>query len=342
MDLTRMDPESPVLWLRVDVDMSCLRHVCLLQADYMWQYMLRYERDAVGQFESVDPLVDYLRRRQETTQETRMALTEVVEDERLYYRVRTKACNALCLVSNTPLLDSTFRATFGSPSCRQLVRQNDFSNFQQYFLQKAIPQALATVKNQAHMCPPEVSGTLSAVAFELKQKASIFPADRSLPARPSQVQRQQSKPVLRLLLPRVSGQCIALHPHHSALWPQLGGLAEFSARRSPRRGRGGRAPAEHGEADAELPLRGHVRVFSHAAQAAGKFRQSAGFPELPTRPSFPQKLGYIPVDASIFREYAGDGCSYDVRLAGLNALVDLVRNERDEQVRQTSARSCSC
>ena len=43
--------DSPVLWLRVDPEMKTLKHVKLEQPDYMWQYMLRYERDVVAQSE---------------------------------------------------------------------------------------------------------------------------------------------------------------------------------------------------------------------------------------------------------------------------------------------------
>ena len=43
--------DSPVLWLRVDPEMSMLRQVTLEQPDFMWQYMLKYERDVVSQSE---------------------------------------------------------------------------------------------------------------------------------------------------------------------------------------------------------------------------------------------------------------------------------------------------
>ncbi len=43
--------DSPVLWLRVDPDMLMIRHVILEQPDFMWQYMLKYERDIVSQLE---------------------------------------------------------------------------------------------------------------------------------------------------------------------------------------------------------------------------------------------------------------------------------------------------
>ena len=43
--------DSPVLWLRIDPEMSMLRQVTLEQPDFMWQYMLKYERDIVSQSE---------------------------------------------------------------------------------------------------------------------------------------------------------------------------------------------------------------------------------------------------------------------------------------------------
>lgn len=44
--------DSPLLWIRIDPDMSILRKVEFEQADFMWQYQLRYERDVVAQVAS--------------------------------------------------------------------------------------------------------------------------------------------------------------------------------------------------------------------------------------------------------------------------------------------------
>ena len=43
--------DSPVLWLRVDHDMTILRQVRMEQPDFMWQYMLKYERCVVAQYD---------------------------------------------------------------------------------------------------------------------------------------------------------------------------------------------------------------------------------------------------------------------------------------------------
>ncbi|MGH0148697.1 UNVERIFIED_CONTAM: hypothetical protein FKN15_013567 [Acipenser sinensis] len=48
--------DSPLLWIRIDPDMSILRKVEFEQADFMWQYQLRYERDVVAQEESIAAL----------------------------------------------------------------------------------------------------------------------------------------------------------------------------------------------------------------------------------------------------------------------------------------------
>lgn len=44
-----LSADSPLLWIRIDPDMSILRKVEFEQADFMWQYQLRYERDVVAQ-----------------------------------------------------------------------------------------------------------------------------------------------------------------------------------------------------------------------------------------------------------------------------------------------------
>lgn len=41
--------DSPVLWIRIDPEVTWLRHVTFEQPDYMWQYQLRHERDVMAQ-----------------------------------------------------------------------------------------------------------------------------------------------------------------------------------------------------------------------------------------------------------------------------------------------------
>lgn len=43
--------DSPVLWVRIDPEVTWLRQVTFEQPDYMWQYQLRHERDVIAQSE---------------------------------------------------------------------------------------------------------------------------------------------------------------------------------------------------------------------------------------------------------------------------------------------------
>ncbi|KAK2095362.1 Transcription initiation factor TFIID subunit 2, partial [Saguinus oedipus] len=71
MDLSAME---------IDPDMSVLRKVEFEQADFMWQYQLRYERDVVAQQESILALEKF------PTPASRLALTDILEQEQCFYR----------------------------------------------------------------------------------------------------------------------------------------------------------------------------------------------------------------------------------------------------------------
>jgi len=58
--------------------------------------------------------------------------------------------------SGPPAMLAIFRKLFGSASCRRIIKQNNFSNFQHYFLQKTIPVAMAGLRNAHGICPPEI------------------------------------------------------------------------------------------------------------------------------------------------------------------------------------------
>lgn len=108
--------DSPVLWLRVDPDMSIMRSVHLEQPDFMWQYLLRYERCVVSQclvspsnhlwcvawviqscssHQAISALENF------PTPKTRLALTDTIENDQCFYRVRVAAAKALVRVSSS-------------------------------------------------------------------------------------------------------------------------------------------------------------------------------------------------------------------------------------------------
>ncbi|RXN11693.1 transcription initiation factor TFIID subunit 2 [Labeo rohita] len=89
MDLSAMDADSPLLWIRIDPDMSILRKVEFEQADFMWQYQLRFERDVVAQEEAISALEKF------PTPASRLALTDILEQDQCFYKVRMQACFCL-------------------------------------------------------------------------------------------------------------------------------------------------------------------------------------------------------------------------------------------------------
>lgn len=159
MDLTPMD-DSPVLWIRLDPEMTIMRSVNIEQPDFQWQFQLRHERDVTAQMEALLALEKH------ATMATRQALTDTIENNQCFYKVRCRATQCLTKVVNAlgptlqapPALNimSMFRKMFGSFSAPHIVRQNNFTNFQHYFLQKSIPLALAGLRNVHGICPTEV------------------------------------------------------------------------------------------------------------------------------------------------------------------------------------------
>lgn len=55
-----------------------------------------------------------------------------------------------------PAMLAIFRKLFGSFAAPHIIKQNNFTNFQHYFLQKTIPLAMSGLRNAHKICPPEV------------------------------------------------------------------------------------------------------------------------------------------------------------------------------------------
>ena len=157
MDLSAMD-DSPVLWIRLDPEFTLIRSIEVEQPDFQWQYQLRHERDVTAQTEAVYALERF------PTAATRAALTHTIENEAAYYKVRCRATHCLTKVANAmaaswdgpPAMLVIFKRMFGSFAANNIIKQNDFSNLQNYFLQCHIPVAMAGLRNAHGICPPEV------------------------------------------------------------------------------------------------------------------------------------------------------------------------------------------
>lgn len=158
MDLSSMDHDSPVLWLRVDPEMLLLREIFLEQPDYQWTYQLRYERDIIAQLEALELWDTY-----SVNLLIKTVLLEILNNEQIFFRVRCEAAICLQKASNKlgpacnggQLMINMFRRIF-SLTKPNIIRMNNAENFELYFLEKALITAISGIRNEHGICPKEI------------------------------------------------------------------------------------------------------------------------------------------------------------------------------------------
>lgn len=74
--------------------MIILRSVVVEQPDFQWQFQLKHERDVTAQLQAIEALKKY------ATPSTRLALTDTIENNSCFYKVRCKAAFCLKEVQN--------------------------------------------------------------------------------------------------------------------------------------------------------------------------------------------------------------------------------------------------
>ncbi|VDM04304.1 unnamed protein product [Schistocephalus solidus] len=302
MDLGRIDADSPLLWLRLDPDLQVIRSIHTDQADYMWHLMLAHDRDCLGQLEAVRVLANF------ASPETRLALSNIVADSRVYFRVRIDACFALCRVANELALGTggvggggnpnssasascvllpLFWQLYSSPIARGLIRQNDFSHLQSYFLQKAIVRAVATLRVQ-QVCPRDVLSFL----VELNR----YNDNSRNPYSDCYYRAELIKAMKDTLTPAIVMRGVL---SVSSLPPEARTVVEEVARCM----------------NLESQLPSYKNTVTVACLLAIRRLQ---------------RFSFVPVEPTLFYKAAVSGRYIDVRLAALECLVDFVRGERDQ------------
>uniref|UniRef100_A0A914UPH0 Transcription initiation factor TFIID subunit 2 n=1 Tax=Plectus sambesii TaxID=2011161 RepID=A0A914UPH0_9BILA len=162
IDLTNMDADSPVLWLRVDPDLLLVRKIDLHQPVNQWEYQLKYEKDVLAQMHSLETLPRF------PSPQTRHTILDVIDNDNIFYRVRCQASFSLTEIANKmaetwmgpPAMINIFKKLYGSKSCPHIPRPNNFaitsSSLQLYFLMQAVPQAMARLRNANGSCLADV------------------------------------------------------------------------------------------------------------------------------------------------------------------------------------------
>ncbi|XP_055702172.1 transcription initiation factor TFIID subunit 2 [Phlebotomus papatasi] len=287
MDLSPMN-DSPVLWIRLDPEMTILRSVNVEQPDFQWQFQLRHERDVTAQLDAIRALEKY------ATPATRLALTDTIENEQCFYKVRCQAATCLTKVANSmatswqgpPAMLTMFRKLFGSFSAPHIIKQNNFSNFQHYFLQKTIPVAMAGLRTSHGICPPEVIRFLLDL-FKYNDNSRNHYSDN----------------YYRAALVDALG---------NAITPVISVIQQGSA-----------ITAENLSPDAKLVLEEVTRLLN-LEKHLPSYKYSVSVSCLKVIRKL-QKCGHLPPSPNIYRSYAAYGQYLDLRVAAMECLVDFVK-----------------
>ena len=154
----RMNQES-YEWIRVDADFEWIAQIHINMPGYMFLSQLQQDRDIVAQLESAqhisrydaDPMISSL-------------LLRTVMDKRYFYGIRTTAARGLAKHASQKYdyiglyhLKKVFEELFCvKSSSSTMTRPNDFSDMTSYLLQCAIPEAIATTRDNDGMAPDDV------------------------------------------------------------------------------------------------------------------------------------------------------------------------------------------
>lgn len=150
-------------WIRVDADFEWICKIYINQPDYMFVSQLQQDRDVEAQLESIRFFEDIIISSHINSQVYSSILTRTVVDDRYFYGVRLAACRAL---SKFVLKDTEPNQFSGGAKhlikifqfffCYEdsnIPKNNDFTDYQRYFLQCDIPKYLSNARNERGICP---------------------------------------------------------------------------------------------------------------------------------------------------------------------------------------------
>ncbi|CAB3409208.1 unnamed protein product [Caenorhabditis bovis] len=162
-DLSNMDAESPVLWIRLDHDFLLIREISISQPIFHWEYMLKYERDVIAQMEALERIQIF------PSAQSKSVIVDTISNDKFFYRIRCRSAFVLSAVQNrrmealnsgVPVLVNMFKEVYGSKASPNIPKSNNFvvtsQNLQQYFVMQSLPQAVARLRKQTGECYEDV------------------------------------------------------------------------------------------------------------------------------------------------------------------------------------------
>ncbi|KAJ3178561.1 hypothetical protein HDU85_005168 [Gaertneriomyces sp. JEL0708] len=144
-------------WVRLDPDNEWLCVMVFEQPDFMWATQLKRDKEVYAQYEALSALAKL------PSQGTVMALAEFLEDKTVYYGLRVEAALALAKCASEQKHGVTTRyllTPYREKYCYQdatedilLPRSNNFNDLPEYYVQKAMITALASVRESPDVAP---------------------------------------------------------------------------------------------------------------------------------------------------------------------------------------------
>ncbi|CAG8640836.1 15270_t:CDS:10 [Cetraspora pellucida] len=140
-------------WIRVDDAFSWIAIIDFEQDDYMWAALLESSRDVIAQYEAIKALSKKPSRACSTT------LMRTIRDWRYYYRIRMDAAFAMakCATSDLDFIGiSQLMKLYETDYCEHRIeggffpKINDFSDWEEYYVQRAIPYALSCARDSGN------------------------------------------------------------------------------------------------------------------------------------------------------------------------------------------------
>ncbi|MBW0488935.1 hypothetical protein O181_028650 [Austropuccinia psidii MF-1] len=155
--------QSNVEWIRLDVEAEWICEIRFEMKEYMWLEQLQKDRDVIAQLEAVKAL-SCLSSKVASSHLCRAALTF-----EYFFRIRVEAVLALVSCANSQCgflglfhLLKLFQTQYCFPpkqepdspwNIRAIPKPNQFDNFADYFIRKALTTAIAQVRDQNYNSP---------------------------------------------------------------------------------------------------------------------------------------------------------------------------------------------
>lgn len=190
-----------------------------------------------------------------------------------------------------PAMMTIFKKLFGSHSCPNIVKLNNFSNLKHYFLQKSMPLSMASLRTAHGICPQEVLKFLLDL-FKYNDNSKNKFSDNFYRSALVEALSETVTPIVSAVLARTGLQQVSAE----ALSPETKLILEEITR--------------YLNMDKLMPCYKHTVTVS-CLKAIRHL----------------QKMGHLPCNPLFFREYAQYGVFIDVRIAALTSLVDIVKAE---------------